>query len=114
MAFSVASQPSSSSTPVMLACTSPPTPSHSEGQATEQALTLRGGLHVVWNHEPRYFLIDAGGRPTELLLDSRRVEELGGPRALDGRAVRVTGTVADPATGAVRVQAIELETPNPG
>ncbi|MBI4538677.1 MAG: hypothetical protein HY704_04100 [Gemmatimonadetes bacterium] len=86
---------------------------HAAGQVIEQTVTLRGRLHVVWNHETRYFLIDAEGRSTELLVEPLQIEGLGGPRAADGQQVEVRGTASDLATGAVRVDALKLQKRTP-
>ena len=54
-------------------------------------VSVSGRLHVIWNGEPRFMLIDNDGVAIRLVIDEALTKPLGGIRALDGRRVRITG-----------------------
>ena len=94
--------------PFLIACAGQTVRTQPTPQTTGQTVTLQGRLHVVWNHAPRYFLIDSEGRSTELAMEPGQIEALGGPLSVDGRLVAVRGTIADAATGVLRVETLEI------
>jgi len=75
----------------------------------EYRVHLSGWLHIIWNGEPRFILIDDQGAATRIVIDGALTRAFGGPRRLNQRRVTITGErVAEPAE-AVRVLSIELE-----
>jgi hypothetical protein len=77
--------------------------------AAPQQVSLAGWFHIIWNGGPRYVLIDAQGRWTELVLDESRMKPLGGPLALNRKRVTIVGERVSAPPGALRVVSIELE-----
>ena len=71
---------------------------------------LTGRLHIIWNGEPRFILIDDRGAAIRLVIDEALTQPFGGSRALDRRRVRITGERVDGALPeTVRVVSIERE-----
>jgi len=85
-----------------------PTP-HSTASA--RRVSLLGRFHIIWNGAPLFFLSDDRGQTTRLLLDEAIAKPLGGPLALNGRRVRVTGVYVRAPKGALRVLSIGLAPP---
>jgi hypothetical protein len=75
-------------------------------------LTLTGWFHVIWNGEPRFMLVDDRGVATRLLLDPVLTRPFGGPRAINGRRVTITGEPGADQPQTVRVLTIELAEEN--
>lgn len=70
-------------------------------------LSLTGWLHVIWNGEPRFVLIDDRGVATRVLIDPALVRPFGGPRALNQKRVTITGEPAPDQPETVRALSIE-------
>jgi len=73
-------------------------------------LSLTGWLHVIWNGEPRFVLIDDRGAATRVVIDPLLARPFGGPRALNQKRVTITGERAPDQTETVRALSIELAT----
>ena len=73
-------------------------------------MSLSGRLHVIWNGEPRFILIDDQGVATRVVIDEVLTRALGGPRGLNQKRVTITGERVGEPPEAVRVQSIELGT----
>lgn len=86
--------------------------SHAFALAGLLVLTLSGWFNIIWNHEPRFVLIDDRGVATRLVFDPVLTRPFGGPRGINGKRVTITGEpdVAQPQT--VRVLTIELADEN--
>lgn len=67
-----------------------------------------GVFHIIWNTLPRYFVADDTGVTHELLLDEQKTRALGGPLALNGKRVRVTGAPDAARSELLRVDSIQL------
>jgi hypothetical protein len=87
----------------------PSDPSVSAEAGAVQPVALSGLLHIVWNTQPHYFVTDAAGSTTELLLTEEQTARLGGPLQLNGRRVRVSGQRVEQPGPALRVTTIELQ-----
>ena len=80
--------------------------------SAEHRVSLSGWLHIIWNGEPRFILIDDQGVATRVVIDEALTRAFGGPRGLNQKRVTITGErVGDPPE-AVRVLSIELGTEN--
>jgi hypothetical protein len=71
-------------------------------------LTLTGWLHIILNGEPRFMLIDDRGVATRLQLDPVQTRPFGGPRAINGKRVTITGEPSADQPQTIRVLTIEL------
>jgi hypothetical protein len=69
---------------------------------------LSGWLHIIWNGEPRFILIDDQGAATRVVIDEVLTRAFGGPRKLNQKRVTITGERVGEPTEAVRVLSIEL------
>lgn len=78
--------------------------------SAEQRVSLSGWLHVIWNGEPRFMLIDDQGVAIRLVIDEALTGAFGGARALNGKRVTITGDRLGGLPEALRVVSIELET----
>jgi len=78
--------------------------------SAERQVSLSGRLHIIWNGEPRFFLIDDRGVAVRLVIDEALTKAFGGPRGLNQRRVTITGERAGELPEAVRVLSIHLET----
>lgn len=76
-------------------------------------LSLTGWLHVIWNGEPRFVLIDDRGVATRILIDPALARSFGGMRALDQKRVTITGEPAADQPGTVRALSVEPATERP-
>ena len=76
---------------------------------TPETELLSGWFHVISNGEPRFMLIDDRGGWTEILLDEALARPVGGPRALNGKRVKILGERVQAASGIIRVLTIELD-----
>jgi hypothetical protein len=76
--------------------------------AAPQHVSLAGWFHIIWNGGPRYVLIDAQGRWTELVLDDSLAKPFGGSLALNRKRVTIVGERVSAPPGALRVVSIEL------
>ncbi len=73
-------------------------------------VSLSGRLHIVWNGEPRFMLIDDRGVAVRLLIDEDLTRPFGGPRALNQKRVRVKAErIAVDGPETFRVVSIEPE-----
>jgi hypothetical protein len=87
-------------------CVSPTTGSAAAVRATEDRVTLSGRLHIIWNAEPHFLLVDDQGVTTRLAIDEALMKPFGGARRLNQTRVRIVGErFGDPP--AVRVLSIE-------
>ena len=73
-------------------------------------MSLTGWLHVIWNGEPRFVLIDDQGAATRVLIDPVLARPFGGLRALNQRRVTITGEKAADQPETIRALSIELPT----
>ena len=73
-----------------------------------ESVQLDGVFHIIWNTRPRYFLTDDAGTTRELMLQEERTRDLGGPLALNGRRVRISGQPAAEQPELLRVDQIRL------
>ncbi len=71
-------------------------------------LSLTGWLHVIWNGEPRFVLIDDSGVATRVVIDPALARPFGGPRALNQKRVTITGEPAPDQPETVRALSIEM------
>ena len=71
-------------------------------------LTLTGWLHIIWDGEPRFMLIDDRGGATRLMIDPVLARRFGGPRSLNQKRVTVTGERVSDQPETVHVVSIEL------
>jgi len=78
--------------------------------SAEHRVSLSGWLHIIWNGEPRFILIDDQGVATRLVIDEALTRAFGGPRRLNQKRVTIKGERVGEPTEAVRVLSIELET----
>lgn len=74
----------------------------------EHRVYLSGWLHIIWNGEPRFILIDDQGAATRVVIDEALTRAFGGPRKLNQKRVTITGERVGEPTEAVRVLSIEL------
>ena len=73
-------------------------------------VSLVGRLHIIWNGEPRFMLVDDQGLAIRLVIEEALTQPFGGPRALDQKRVRIMGErVAGAFAEVVRVVSIERE-----
>jgi hypothetical protein len=70
-------------------------------------VSLSGRLHIIWNGEPRFMLIDDQGVATRLLIDESLTRPFGGSRALNQQRVSITGQRVGESPETVRVLSIE-------
>jgi hypothetical protein len=77
------------------------------------ALTLSGWLHVIWNGEPRFVLIDDRGIAVRVVIDPELARALGGVRSLDRQRVVIAGELVAGNADVIRATAIELERETP-
>ena len=77
--------------------------------SAEHQVSLSGWLHIIWNGEPRFILIDGQGVATRLVIDEALTRTLGGPRRLNQKRVTITGERVGEPPDAVRALSIELE-----
>jgi len=75
-------------------------------------VSLTGWLHIIWNGEPRFMLIDDRGAATRVLIDPVFARPFGGARALNQKRVTITGEPAPDRPETVRALSIELATEN--
>ena len=73
-------------------------------------VSLTGWLHIIWNGEPRFMLIDDRGAATRVLIDPVLARPFGGARALDQKRITITGEPAPDRPETVRALSIELTT----
>lgn len=69
-------------------------------------VTMSGWFHIIWNGAPRYRLVDDEGEWADLLIDERVLRDVGRPRAMDRKRVRITGRRSG--TGAKTIQVITI------
>jgi len=98
----------------VVACVRAAAPSRSDApeqvqKSDSSIVKLSGAFHIVWGDTPTYVLIDAGGRPTTLVVSSHLLERHNGARSLDRRRVSLTGARTPDGGGAVRVLSIALD-----
>jgi hypothetical protein len=72
------------------------------------AVSLVGRLHIIWNGEPRFMLVDTRGIAVRLVIDETMVRRFGGPQGLDRKQVTVTGERVSDAPEVVQVSSIEI------
>lgn len=84
-----------------------PSPAPAADRAA-QGESVVGLFHIIWNTLPRYFVADDAGVTRELLLDEQKTRALGGPLALNGKRVRVTGAADAARPELLRVDSIQL------
>lgn len=77
------------------------------------ALTLSGWLHVIWNGEPRFVLIDDHGIAVRVVIDPDLARALGGARSLDRQRVVIVGEPVGGQPDVIRATAIELKRETP-
>ena len=81
--------------------------------AAEHRVSLSGWLHVIWNGEPRFMLIDDRGVATRLLIDEALIRAFGGltsgPQGLNRKRVTIAGERVSEMPEVVRVLSIELD-----
>lgn len=77
------------------------------------ALTLTGWLHVIWNGEPRFMLIDDRGIAVRVVIDPDLARALGGARSLDRQRVVIAGEPVDGKPDVIRATTIELRLEKP-
>lgn len=77
------------------------------GSPAAESVWLLGRFHVVWNGQPRVFLIDDQGVVTNLLVADAILRDAGGLTALNQRRVRVSGERTPDPRPTVRVGSIE-------
>ena len=77
--------------------------------ASGHQMSLSGWLHVIWNGEPRFMLVNERGEGTRLVVDEILLRSLGGTAAVNGRRVTIVGERASETPGTVRVFSIELD-----
>ena len=73
-------------------------------------VSLSGWLHIVWNGEPRFILIDDQGVAISVVIDEALTRAFGGPRRLNQKRVIITGERVGEPPAPVRVLSIELGT----
>ena len=78
--------------------------------SAEHQVSLSGWLHIIWNGEPRFILIDEQGVVTRVVIDEALTKNFGGPRGLNQKRVTITGERVGAPPRAVRVLSIELGT----
>ena len=83
-------------------------PSSELTTSAEHQVSLSGWLHIIWNGEPRFVLIDDQGMATHVVIDETLTKPFGGPRTLNQKRVTITGERIDKPTGAIRVLSIEV------
>ena len=76
--------------------------------SAEHRVYLSGWLHIIWNGEPRFILIDDQGAATRVVIDEALTRAFGGPRKLNQKRVTITGERMGEPTEAVQVLSIEL------
>ena len=70
-------------------------------------VSLSGWLHIIWNGEPRFMLVDDQGVGVRLLIDDALLRTHGGPGALNQKRVTVTGERVGGQPETIRVLSIE-------
>lgn len=63
----------------------------------------------MWGDTPKYFLVDAGGRPTSLVISPDVLERHKGARSLDRKRISLTGLRMPAGAAGVRVLSITLD-----
>ena len=74
-----------------------------------QRVTLSGRVHIIYNGEPRFFLVDDRGVSTRLVIDDSVMRAFGGARGIDQKRVTIEGQREDDVSKPVRVLSIELD-----
>jgi len=77
--------------------------------AANNRVSLSGWLHVIWNGEPRFMLVDDQGMATRLVLDGDLMRAFGGARGLNQKRVTLEGERVDDVAETVRVLSIKLD-----
>ena len=78
--------------------------------AAEHRVSLSGWLHIIWNGEPRFMLIDDRGVAIHLVIDEALIRAFGGAHGLNQRRVTIAGERVGEKPEVVRVLSIELGT----
>ncbi len=99
---------------VLVACARGATPPRADAPAQMQnadssVVKLSGAFHIVWGDTPSYVLVDAGGRPTTLVVSPDILDRHNGARSLDRKRVTLTGTRIPDGAAALRVLSIALD-----
>ena len=77
--------------------------------AASERVSFSGWLHVIWNGQPRFILVNDQGVAIRLLVDEAVMKASGGMRGINQRRVTITGERAAEMPEAVRVLSIKLE-----
>src|SRR5438876_531510 len=75
-----------------------------------QRVSRSGRLHIIWNGEPHFMLVDDHGGAIRLLIDEALTRPFGGPRALNQKRITITGQHVGESPDTVRVLSIDLAT----
>jgi len=75
-------------------------------------VSLSGRLHIIWNGEPRFMLIDDHGSAIRLVIDEAVVRSFGGPQGLNQKRVTITGERVSDTPEVVQVSSIKIVTEN--
>ena len=78
--------------------------------SAEHRVSLSGWLHIIWNGEPRFILVDDQGLATRVVIDEALTRTFGGPRGLNQKRVTITGERVSEPLEAVRVLSIDVGT----
>ena len=73
-------------------------------------VSLSGRLHIIWNGEPRFMLIDDLGVAIRLVIDEAVVRSFGGPQGLNQKRVTITGERVSDTPEVVQVSSIKIVT----
>ncbi len=92
------------STPAQLPTTTSVIPT-----SASETVTMTGVMNTVYNHKPRYTLMDDAGRMAVLLLDPEVTRPFGGPLALDRKRMTITGKVTGENPLTIQVLSILLQ-----
>lgn len=84
------------------------TPGFALTTSAEHRVHLSGWLHIIWNGEPRFVLIDDQGTATHVVIDETVAKTFGGPRKLNQKRVIITGERMDEPIETIRVLSIEM------
>ena len=76
--------------------------------AAEHRVSLSGWLHIIWNGEPRFMLIDDRAVAIRLVIDESLINALGGPQRLNQKRVTIAGERVGQVPEVIRVLSIEL------
>jgi hypothetical protein len=75
-----------------------------------QHVSRSGWVHIIWNGEPRFMLVDDHGASIRLLIDEGLIRSFGGPQGIDRKRVIIVGERVSETPDVVRVFSIEMLT----